>query len=178
VGGVSKNEVGNRFGKLVVVERSSTTNAKQVIEWVCQCDCGNTVIKRGDNLRRGFGHHCGCSITKPSLRKDPKHVGSLRAYANYKKAAAHRNLSFDLSLEVFRSFLHRPCEYCNDVDSNCISLSTGLFFHYNGLDRIDSSLGYFPTNIVPCCRTCNVAKAEMSVDEFKLWVVRVYNNVL
>jgi hypothetical protein len=27
---------------------------------------------------------------------------------------------------------------------------------------------------VPCCKFCNVAKAEMTVEEFKSWIVRVY----
>jgi hypothetical protein len=49
-------------------------------------------------------------------------------------------------------------------------------FVYNGIDRIDSSIGYVEGNIVPCCKACNMAKNTMGQDEFMLWVERVYNH--
>lgn len=58
--------VGERFGKLVVVERAGdykynsggkTTTSPQ---WLCKCDCGNMVIVQGGNLRSGNTTNCGC----------------------------------------------------------------------------------------------------------------------
>lgn len=60
------NLVGQRFGKLVVVDRAEdykyesggkTTTAPQ---WLCQCDCGNMIIVQGGNLRSGNTTNCGC----------------------------------------------------------------------------------------------------------------------
>lgn len=48
-------------------------------------------------------------------------------------------------------------------------------FMYTGLDRRDSSRGYDLDNVVPCCRACNVAKNDMTVDEFRAWLLRVYS---
>ena len=45
----------------------------------------------------------------------------------------------------------------------------------NGIDRLDSSKGYTIDNCVSCCSVCNTAKLEMDVDDFKEWVVRVYD---
>jgi hypothetical protein len=35
-------------------------------------------------------------------------------------------------------------------------------FRWNGIDRIDSSKGYVPGNVVPCCTVCNIMKLDHS----------------
>ena len=52
-----KNEVGNKYGKLIVLERSGSKNGKAA--WLCQCECGNKIIATGDSLRRGQTVTCG-----------------------------------------------------------------------------------------------------------------------
>lgn len=47
---------GRRFGRLVVVKLASMSPRT----WLCNCDCGNTRIVIGDNLRRGLTRSCGC----------------------------------------------------------------------------------------------------------------------
>lgn len=49
---------GQRFGDWVVKERSKHTDAKRRAYWVCECECGNIGIVRGDNLRRGTSLGC------------------------------------------------------------------------------------------------------------------------
>ena len=44
----------------------------------------------------------------------------------------------------------------------------------NGIDRINNSVGYTEKNSVPCCGTCNVAKGQMTLAEFKLWIARIH----
>ena len=39
----------------------------------------------------------------------------------------------------------------------------------NGVDRVDSSLGYIEENCVPCCKFCNYAKRALPVDVFIGW---------
>ena len=36
----------------------------------------------------------------------------------------------------------------------------------NGIDRIDSTLGYTSANTVPCCSLCNSMKSTLSPDNF------------
>lgn len=50
---------GQRFGKLVVKERALKDGHKGAY-WLCQCDCGNTTIVEGCELRRGGTKSCGC----------------------------------------------------------------------------------------------------------------------
>lgn len=53
------DETGNRYGRLTVLKRvGSDSDGKAT--WLCQCDCGNTVVAAGKNLRSGNVKSCGC----------------------------------------------------------------------------------------------------------------------
>lgn len=57
---------GQRFGRLVVVSRAEDkeTKKKEIKQhskfWVCQCDCGNTIIVSTIHLKDGHTKSCGC----------------------------------------------------------------------------------------------------------------------
>lgn len=55
-----KNEIGNRYGKLVVVERSKNNTPWRTARWICKCDCGGSITTEGMSLRRGKCISCGC----------------------------------------------------------------------------------------------------------------------
>lgn len=50
--------VGQRFGRLEVLRRSTSKPNKP--HWECRCDCGQVVTVRGDCLRDGNTQSCGC----------------------------------------------------------------------------------------------------------------------
>jgi hypothetical protein len=66
------NELGNRYGRLVVKERIYSgpdyervrKNSNKAAVWRCECDCGNEVYERGPVLRKGVQNKpvrsCGC----------------------------------------------------------------------------------------------------------------------
>ena len=62
--------------------------------------------------------------------------------------------------------------YCGAMDSMEAVKHKDRLLH-NGIDRVDNSKGYHPENCVPCCKTCNIAKQSMSVEEFLAWARRV-----
>lgn len=53
------NEIGNRYGKLTVISRHYSQTHRGA-EWICRCDCGNTIMARGYDLRKGNVVSCGC----------------------------------------------------------------------------------------------------------------------
>lgn len=57
------NEIGNIYGKLTVIARGENDNNGKV-RWICQCECGNQILTRGTDLRRGKVKTCGCSSLK------------------------------------------------------------------------------------------------------------------
>lgn len=54
-----KNLVGQRFGKLVVIEITNKRVCERVV-WKCQCDCGSVIEVSADALVKGNSHSCGC----------------------------------------------------------------------------------------------------------------------
>ncbi len=56
--GYRKNLVGQRFGKLVVLEQLEDKNGWT--QFRCKCDCGNEKITSGNNLIYGYTQSCGC----------------------------------------------------------------------------------------------------------------------
>jgi len=53
------DEKGNRYGSLTVIEYTKDKNGRGA--WLCQCDCGNTKIVRGPDLRKNKVTHCSKS---------------------------------------------------------------------------------------------------------------------
>lgn len=60
-----KNEIGNIYGYLTVIERAPNQGTRAM--WKCRCVCGNEVICKGTDLRAGKKTNCGC---KTVLKED------------------------------------------------------------------------------------------------------------
>lgn len=56
----STNLVGQRFGKLLVIEQLQESNKFNRRLYRCKCDCGNEVIAATNCLVNGHTHSCGC----------------------------------------------------------------------------------------------------------------------
>ena len=57
------DETGNTYGLLTVIEYAGSS-PKQDALWLCKCQCGNTKIVNGQDLRNGHTSSCGCLISK------------------------------------------------------------------------------------------------------------------
>jgi len=55
-----KNIIGNKYGRLTVIEFSHVDEKTKSAFWICECDCGNMVTVHGNKLRRGHTKSCGC----------------------------------------------------------------------------------------------------------------------
>ena len=61
----------------------------------------------------------------------------------------------------------------NVVDNSEAAKEHSAFVR-NGLDRVDSNLGYTLDNVLPCCSICNYAKQDLRQDVFMQWIARAY----
>lgn len=81
---------------------------------------------------------------------------------------------FDLTLEQFIEKSSQNCTYCGAEPTPTRGYrSWSAYVNTNGLDRVDSGMGYLYDNVVPCCKYCNFAKSDRTVEEFKKWVKRL-----
>ena len=62
--GTFVNEIGNRYGKLVVIAKDEELSiAKHRAYWICKCDCGNFKTVSSKCLRDGKTKSCGCMLS-------------------------------------------------------------------------------------------------------------------
>ena len=52
--------MGQKFGKLTVLEKTAILNKSRGVVWYCRCDCGGNVSVRSSNLVEGKTRSCGC----------------------------------------------------------------------------------------------------------------------
>lgn len=62
-----KNEIGNTYGLLTVIERAENKDGRAY--WKCKCECGKETIVSGKNLRNGNTQSCGCMIGKTASER-------------------------------------------------------------------------------------------------------------
>lgn len=88
----------------------------------------------------------------------------------------------NLTINVFYQLTQLDCYYCGlqpSNKSNVIVKKSSFFtkltswFIYSGLDRIDNSRVHDYDNVIPCCKYCNYAKRDLTLNEFYDWINRL-----
>jgi len=103
--------------------------------------------------------------------KGEKYLRITRTVNAIRKCGYRRDLSWGLTNLQASRMLLAECYYCGHVPDTDNQETNP----YNGIDRLDSSLGYMPDNVVTACRKCNVAKHVLSEVEFLDIVKRIAN---
>ena len=161
---------GQRFGRLLVTGYGTSkvsAAGKKTAMWNVLCECGTSKQVSAGNLRHRSVESCGCR-RKEGLNKKEYGVASFNSKLSiYKNGAKKRNLSFELTKEQFKEICQKPCVYCGSTNAteHQANHCNGPFIS-NGIDRVNSSLGYTIDNSVSCCSTCNRMKMDHSLDFF------------
>lgn len=69
------NEIGNKYGRLIVIEKTSSKDNRAC--WLCQCECGNQIIVAGKLLRNGHVQSCGCLKRDKTIKRNISNVDNL-----------------------------------------------------------------------------------------------------
>ena len=179
----ARDLTGLKFGNLTALAPTTARSGSKAIMWLCRCDCGKEKQISSVKLNAGETKSCGCQKykRKPRLSKGESGLNSL--WIKYKGAAKKRNYSFDLTKAEFKKLTSSNCFYCGvlphriQVGSKGNAKEHGLY-KFNGIDRLDNSKGYTKDNCVTCCKVCNYAKGQQSLEEFKSWIEQVYENFI
>jgi len=195
----SEKSIGQKFGKLLVIEILQTTDGAKHKKARCICDCGNEKIVTVNRLRTGNTISCGCArkelcakISKISVEKGII-SGRIKTpeMATAKIVYCNRYIDGNLTFEQFLELSQQNCFYCGKEPSNTTnyysyksannrySKERQLLgnFTYNGLDRIDSNKLHNLDNVVPCCLPCNKAKLDRNINDFIKWIDVTYDHI-
>lgn len=182
------NLVGQKFGKLLVIEflNFAQFNYKcrksRNASYKCRCDCGKEYITYQHRLITNNTTSCGCYPVERCKNKEitnQKPVGQAAInnyYKCYKSSAKYRKIEFNLSKEDFTKLIFQNCYYCGIIPSKVHPASSTRNINgrilVNGIDRINSKLGYNHENCRSCCEQCNRAKLDYTEKEFDDWLYR------
>lgn len=130
-----------------------------------RCEEWKSLDEFGNVKRTWDGLNCYCKQCNNERAKEV--YGTVEGrFICYKASAKERNLSFNLSLNEFKTFSNMKCHYCGS-ETNVI-----------GIDRINSSIGYVLPNCISCCATCNKMKMDMGYTTFLLHIEKIKNNLI
>lgn len=181
--------INNAFTLIENYSQKTTIKGKNQWMWKCICKCGNEFVCRENQvLNRKGCHSCTNKITstETALKKKGgiKHIGlKNRLLKDYRTGAVKRGKVFELTFDQFINLVEQNCYYCgakpivHEYEKQYMQQILEPWAH-NGIDRKDSSKGYIIDNCVPCCSFCNYAKHEMTEEEFKNYISKVYTNLI
>lgn len=170
-----------RFGILTVIKKLDYKKHNHII-WECLCDCGNIITATGQSLKSKNTNSCGCrNINNKYAKNNDFETSSFnKLFRTYKNRSKKINKSFNLSENDVKILTSNNCFYCDSKPNQRIYLNViskhKFFYIYNGIDRLDNSLGYEVDNCVSCCDTCNTMKMALGEQEFYTHIKRIHDH--
>jgi 5-methylcytosine-specific restriction endonuclease McrA len=170
-------KVGDKVNRLTMLEHIGSN-------WKCQCECGSILLVETNKINSNAVKSCGCLVSEVSRqlvytihennrKYEPCIRSARRIWEGYRRPDSEC-----MDFDSFYPITQQSCYYCGQLPSKRFnyflssahspsqkSIDEGWFI-YNGLDRIDSSIGHTVENCVPCCWTCNNAKNTMTPTQF------------
>ena len=169
-----QSEIGKIYGIFEILDFDHRANKKKYYKVKCT-KCGDISIRALSDIQHSKSVKC------KNCDKIGNNRGFNRLYSQYIAGAKKRNIDFNLSPEEFYNIVTQNCHYCGQEPTERttdIITAHNTNIHYsaitNGIDRIDSSKGYFVENCVPCCEKCNKMKLDHSTKTFFSHIKKIY----
>ena len=109
-----KNIIGDKYGKLTVLELIDSNN-KSKTRYLCKCECGNLHETSGDSLRGGKSKSCGClkkAYIPKTFNKNRKQQILIQLYkSTIEKRSKMRGWIDCIGFELFTQRLKRKPTY-------------------------------------------------------------------
>ena len=162
---VVENLIGNRYGRLVVIERADNGKHGNA-QWVCLCDCGRSTTVPARDLKRGHTTSCGCAfneIVKAGITrkhgKEPKRL--------YNIWIGMKERCYNKKADSYQWYGARGITVCEEWRCDYEAFRDWAFSHgYKEnltIDRIDVDKGYEPQNCQWLTSSENTAKRNRDV---------------
>lgn len=165
-------EVGERFGKWLVLEDVPILIKKGHWGVLCKCECGTERLVRIWSLRSGRSNGCECvAINKNKSRVIAIGNLSKTLYSRFQKAAYKRNIEWNVSMEYLWDIFTEQSGKCalskiEIVLNTSLCRKKGMSNITASLDRIDSSKGYIKGNVQWVHKDVNKMKQDLNETYF------------
>jgi len=137
-----------KFSRLLVIRYfGRDTNSR----WVCECDCGNKKIIKGNHLTGGKIKSCGCLASENCKKRFLKHgcsysVKLTTEYTAWNKMKSRCNSVKDTSFKRYGGRGIKVCKRWSDSFENFLNDMGKKPSKNHSLDRIKNNLNYSPKN--------------------------------
>ena len=188
--------IGKRFHNFLVIRKYGKRLYKDgvyAIEWECLCDCKKIFIATSGSICSQNKRSCGCLnyrgiVPHRNSKQDPKISSYNHLINSYKQRAKYSNIPWDITSKEAIELFQANCKYCGIEPTNTynaymtkegkrssqnIERVDSAWIKFNGIDRVDNTLGYLLSNCNSCCKTCNLAKHAMNYQDFLQWLNRL-----
>lgn len=144
------NLVGERFGRLEVIEKVET-NERSENKWLCKCDCGNETFATTHSLKSGNKKSCGC--IKSEMLAERNKANTKHGMSHTKLHGVWHNMKdrcYRRECEEYKRYGMRGIKVCEEWKNNFQSFY--LWSIENGykngltLDRKNVNGDYTPEN--------------------------------
>jgi hypothetical protein len=164
---ISEAIVGTKVGRLTIINISGERNKHNKLIAECLCDCGNITFAIINNIGNQT-NSCGCIKAEgifDRMSKDIKHNTATQVFLSIKRKTPET----DLVHQDVMNLIFSNCFYCEklpvEVGTNKAKFGLKERFTYRvGVDRINNDIGYYKSNSVPCCISCNKIKRANSIN--------------
>ena len=167
------NLVGEKYGRLTVVEFDRLQNHKTY--WKCVCECGMTVVATGNNLRSGNTRSCGCvrremtkALGENNAEHGESHSNRTRLYTIW---CGMRQRCNNPNRDAYKLYGGKGIKVCNEWNEYQRFKEWAMANGYADnlcIDRIDPDKGYYPENCRWISASENTARANKNHKSRKL----------
>lgn len=141
-----------------------------------KCECGTIGETKKASLLSGKSSGCrSCGKRYHRTDEQLKETAFKSIVLDYKDSATIRGLCFDLTNEEIKALIFCNCFYCGSGLSNS-KKNKHIEIKYNGIDRVDNSIGYQVSNCVSCCKMCNIMKSTHDGSLFMEHIAKILKN--
>lgn len=151
--GKIKDLLGQRFGRLLVIEDTNKKDKYRNEIWKRQCDCGNIVFKSSALLRSKHCNSCGCLQRELSAKRLSKRM---KTHGYGTKDRLHRiwtsihTRCYNKNDKTYKNYGGRGIKVCKEWQNDFMSFrnwSIANGYQENlTIDRIDVNGNYEPNN--------------------------------